>query len=105
MLEQYIETTQPLIEALLAALHAKDYPTVRKKAHFCSGASKTAGAWRLANFCSTIEKAVMADDPETAQTAGGQVADAFTAVVKAVEAGPAGLEPPVQGIIAKGQGA
>ncbi|MFN3077882.1 MAG: Hpt domain-containing protein, partial [Alphaproteobacteria bacterium] len=83
--EQYVETTQPLVEELLAALGQEDFETARKKAHSCAGASKTAGAMRFGAMCSRIEKAIVQKDFPMAKELGGFVGEAFAQVVQAIQ--------------------
>ncbi|MEO5374552.1 MAG: ATP-binding protein [Alphaproteobacteria bacterium] len=84
MLDQYVETTRPLVEELLAALEEKTWDQARKKAHACVGASKTAGAMDFAEMCRVIEHAIVDNDHATALAAATRVAESFERVAAAV---------------------
>ncbi|NYZ13407.1 response regulator [Azospirillum sp. RWY-5-1] len=86
MLEYFVETTEPLLADLAAALGDGDLERLRSAAHAGAGAARTAGAPALAEACSTLERAAVAADHAAAGRALAAAQAAFPPVAAAIAA-------------------
>ncbi|MGL1213364.1 Hpt domain-containing protein, partial [Vibrio parahaemolyticus] len=84
----FIETTEPVLDDLDAAIAAENWPEVRRHAHAAAGAARMAGAVAMAALCSDVELLAAGGDPAAGSLAVG-IRPAFAAAGVAI----AGLTP------------
>lgn len=85
LLKDFVNTTRPVLDGLADSLAAGDFEAARKQAHAAAGASKTAGAKRLGQVCSEIERAIVEGDTARALTRAGSVGPALAELLAALE--------------------
>ncbi len=88
LLGTFIETTEPVLDDLDAAIVAENWSEVRRHAHAAAGAARMAGAVAMAALCSDVEQRAAAGDPDAGPLAHG-IRPAFAAAGAAI----AGLKP------------
>jgi CheY-like chemotaxis protein/HPt (histidine-containing phosphotransfer) domain-containing protein len=62
MLELFVSSTEPMIDALRAAIAERNSVVLLKTAHSVKGAAITAGALELGQVCTSVERATRAND-------------------------------------------
>ena len=85
LLGTFVETTEPELDALEAAVAAGNWPDVRRHAHAAAGAARMAGAPAMAALCSDVELLAAAGDPAAGALAHG-IRPAFAAASAAISA-------------------
>nr|WP_281378676.1 PAS-domain containing protein [Azospirillum oleiclasticum] len=80
LLGYFVETTEPTVAEVLAAVASGDAEEARRAAHSVAGAARTAGALELARLASAIEVASAAGDLTAAGAIGASLHDAFARV-------------------------
>jgi len=86
LLQLFVESTRPLVEALGGALAAGDGIAAREAAHSAKGAGSSAGAFRFALLCAEAESACVGGDLAAAQALLEPLWQAFAEVAAAVAA-------------------
>lgn len=84
MLEDFLETTQPLLDDVWDALGMRDFNRAKQSAHAAKGAARMTGAIRLANLCETIEHSIMSKDMAHAVTCREALIATFKEVKDAI---------------------
>jgi PAS domain S-box-containing protein len=85
LLKRYIETTEPLIVSLGAAVASRSGEEAKKIVHSAKGASRSAGADEVASICADLEEAVKDTSWDAATAFQAQLGPAFGRVRVAVE--------------------
>jgi CheY-like chemotaxis protein/HPt (histidine-containing phosphotransfer) domain-containing protein len=84
LLNFFLETTAPLLDAVADGLAAGDAEGGRHAAHSAAGAARTAGAVELAMLCSEIERCAARGDVDAAKQRARCLRAAFSRVERAV---------------------
>jgi CheY-like chemotaxis protein/HPt (histidine-containing phosphotransfer) domain-containing protein len=78
MLELFVSSTEPMIEALRTAIAERNSAVLLKTAHSVKGAAITAGALELGQVCTNVERATRANDWPAIMAEGLLLLAAFT---------------------------
>jgi len=86
LLEQFIESSAPDVEATLAAIDAEDWDAAQKAAHAVSGAARQAGAAHVGALFKQVEAALLQGDHDTPLKLKAELRPAFEAAASAIQA-------------------
>jgi two-component system, sensor histidine kinase and response regulator len=84
LLRRYVETTEPLVDAIGRTIAHRASDEARKVVHSAKGASRSAGAEEFAALCADLEIAIKAGDWDAAGALSARLGPAFGRVREAV---------------------
>ena len=85
MLEQFVTSTQPIMDQLMKALADENFADAKKATHASAGSAKTAGATQFAEICGAVEKGIHENDLDEVRVRTPQIEPAFDRVSGEIE--------------------